>query len=450
MNPNPLIETLAEGFRKAGAGESFNYPGFHANELHEAMGGGPTSINERTAYSMAWGYSLGGKRALVSFKNVGLNDAADPFLASIQLGCHGGLVLVLFEDMDIQHSQNRMDSRYYFNFFGGLWLEPGSLREAAEIAAMSFDVSEELSTPVVIRITNILYQHPGPKVRCDQKMHKPSREIACARDPFRWVAHPMNAAGQETARLERQTRIQHWVESYCLHQECIPDRPDKIIFGAARGVSRKNALRLTTLPLPAGALIPRRTSLCRLPVYEHGTGFVTQEIRRMFAPPIRSCGMQNRRIRYKYHCREDSEALFHALRQPADRFLSGDLGEYTMDPHRTLDACLCYGSSVAVAAGVKMARPGMSVTAITGDGAYAHAGSTAFEEAVYRNLGLRVYVFDNGGLKGTGGQAVAGGIRRSEGFPNIIRLSFQDCVEHAKRLSAEPPGGPELYIVKHP
>lgn len=447
MKSPPLIQNLAFGFQEGGIGSSFNYPGFHANELHDALGGGPTSINERTAYAMAWGYSLASGRALVSFKNVGLNDAADPFLASVQLGCNGGLVLALFEDCDLQHSQNRMDSRPYFDFFGGLWFEPRTLSEARNIARDSFRLSETFSVPVVIRLTNILYHHPGPAIPPAPPQPQGPELRPFHRNPARWLAHPTHAAAQEKQRIARQTNIQDWVETRFESDPTHSATPSRILFGAPRDVPVTDAIRLDTLPLPMQGLRTRLKSDQPLPVYEHGHPYVAEKLRGLHAPAFPAHSMNNCRLRFKHHNRDACEPLYSILRENPNRCRIGDLGEYTRDPQNTLDACLCYGASVAVAGGFKLARPEMSVWAVTGDGAFAHAGSTALEELQSRNLPVRIIVMDNGGCRGTGGQSVPGGICRLEGFQNVFRISWPEIPSQRDFLATEPMNGPELILL---
>ena len=77
VKTNRVIQALADGFKDGGCKLSANYPGFHSDELHDEMGGGVTSVNEKTAYAFAWGACLAGARSVVSMKNVGLSDAAD-------------------------------------------------------------------------------------------------------------------------------------------------------------------------------------------------------------------------------------------------------------------------------------------------------------------------------------------------------------------------------------
>ena len=57
--------------------------------------------------------SYAGRRALVSFKHVGLNVAADPFMNSAVTGIDGGFVVAVADDPGMHSSQNEQDSRVY-------------------------------------------------------------------------------------------------------------------------------------------------------------------------------------------------------------------------------------------------------------------------------------------------------------------------------------------------
>ncbi len=454
----PVIAALAAGFKEGGCRFSFNYPGFHANELHDALGGGNTSINERTAMAMGWGASLAGVRGVVSFKNVGLNDAADPYLHANLLGCHGGLVVGVFEDCDIEHSQNRQDSRPYFDMFGGLWIEPRSVRDAYETARDAFDLSERLGTPITLRITNVAYAwRKHIKLESRERLGK-NRPFL--RDPARWVAHPSHAAKQETELHKRRAAIACYVtERFCgdaLSGWRSGGVYKRIIFGARREVNREKAIRINTLPLPENILRDILATQPDLAVHENGQPYVANLLRSLTGRCQPSYLMNNRRLRFQHHNRQAYEPLFGRLRMPGKRIIIGDLGEYTMDPWHTLDACLCYGASVAVAMGCLLyfqkdgRTPPGSVIAVTGDAAFAHSGALAFDEAVCRNLPVKVIVFDNGGSRGTGGQSIPGGIRRVEGWHNVrhFDMASMDSLDDLMEILLANNSGPALCIVK--
>jgi indolepyruvate ferredoxin oxidoreductase, alpha subunit len=444
---NPLISSLASGFKQSQAALSFCYPGFHANELHDALAGGPVSINERTAWAMAWGASLAGARSVCSFKNVGLNDAADPFLASVQLGCNAGLVLVLFEDCDIEHSQNRMDSRPYFDFFGGFWMEPTSLADAWQMATRSFAISEHLQTPVVIRITNALYakQSSPSETNLRNSEQSPQGPNSFPRNPQRWVAHPVNANMQEESRLRRNRLAISTAEDIFRRTNTAlltEDTPiTRIICGARRDVSAENALFLNTLPLPEQSLISLRPRIENLPVHENGCPFLWQKLRLLFSSfQAAQVSMNNTRLRFKYHCNDNHERLFRALRSISHRVVFGDLGQFTNDPAKTVDACLCYGASIAAASGFLLADSQARTFAISGDAAFAHAGALALLDAVSRKIPLDVIVFLNGGAQGTGGQKVPDVQHGFINNPNIDAFCFstENLPEMISVINAKP------------
>src|SRR4030065_86412 len=100
-------EAIALGAVHAGLSAGYSYPGTPASEIMEYLIrlAGETkaftavwSVNEKVAYEEALGASFAGKRALVSFKHVGLNVAADPFMNSAITGANGGLLVVRAHD----------------------------------------------------------------------------------------------------------------------------------------------------------------------------------------------------------------------------------------------------------------------------------------------------------------------------------------------------------------
>ena len=144
------------------------------------------------------------------------------------------------------------------------------------------------------------------------------------------------------------------------------------------------------------------------------------------------------------------EKLFAALRAVPGALVAGDLGGYTMDPARTIQFCLCYGVAPAVAMGLAEASAGgPRIFCIAGDGAYLHSGQACLYEMVARGVNVAVFVFENGGTFGTGGQRIPGDLRAR---PGSVRFHERDLVaETPESLSAFvralPPDGIDLTIV---
>lgn len=118
-------EAVALAAVHAGLTAGYSYPGTPASEIMEYLiriseGGkkfiAKWCVNEKVACEEALGVSFAGKRAMVSFKHVGLNVAADPFINSAITGANGGLVVVVADDPGMHSSQDEQDSRYYADF----------------------------------------------------------------------------------------------------------------------------------------------------------------------------------------------------------------------------------------------------------------------------------------------------------------------------------------------
>lgn len=425
------IAWLAAGLRDAGVSLVTNHPGFRSNEVQSVYHGeaAVTSVNERTAFSIAWGHAMAGCRAVTAFKNVGLNDAADPFVNSQWLRIPAAFVVMLFDDTDVEFSQIWMDARHYHTLGPAPWLEPATLAEARSFIPLACEWSEAWNGPVVLRITNALLtrgsgQPPPPSVP------RAPAPRPFAREPVHRVVHPSNhQAHQKDLSARRQTAA---ALSWSLFQKTNPHWEHArtltgalhLVAGSARppaNASRSRVVRLPALPVPEALLTTSRAD--RWIVREHGGPVVACEIARLLGSPrvepVSSGALSPNR---SYHCREDLAPVYSLLRSAPDAIVIGDVGGHTMDPARSLDACLCYGSSVAVAIGAALARPDAAVVCVTGDGAFYHSGEAALAEAAARNVSLLVIVLDNGGCKGTGGQMPSSaGIRPQPGW------TFRSC-----------------------
>lgn len=101
----------------------------------------------------ALGMSYMGKRALVCMKHVGMNVCADAFMNAAITGVNGGLVVVAADDPSMHSSQNEQDSRFYAKFAMIPCFEPTNQQEAYEMTKEAFRLSEELRTPILLRVT---------------------------------------------------------------------------------------------------------------------------------------------------------------------------------------------------------------------------------------------------------------------------------------------------------
>ena len=122
------------------------YPGNPSSEIIESLAGvDPArglyvewSVNEKVAYEEALGVSFAGKRSLVSFKHVGLNVAADPFMNSAITGANGGFLVVSADDPGMHSSQNEQDSRFYARFARIPCFEPADHQECYDLTREAY------------------------------------------------------------------------------------------------------------------------------------------------------------------------------------------------------------------------------------------------------------------------------------------------------------------------
>lgn len=425
MTNNQVIEALSKGLLDGGCKYTSNFPGFKSHEIFFSLGGKEISINERVAYEMAFGASLAGKRSVVSFKGSGMNFAADDYLHSVINGINAGLVCVLTDDIEAVSSPERQDSRPYFDLFGGLWLEPTSVQQAYDFGYDSLRWSEELDVPIVIRLTNQFFKLEGSFVR------KESLELNISIENRREKYVSYWKKRQDNLNLKNQ-KIASFVES--LYS---PSKSSKqngtIIFGncldeISNLSSDQDSLFLYTLPLPKKLISNFCNNKVKLTVIEQGRAFVSDKIKQ---------DLSNRVILSNTGAYKDQsgawtvfnsqEKLFKALSNTDPSFVVGDEGTFTDESTKTIDTCLCMGSSIGITAG--LAVNGVKFPwCVTGDASFNLTGYQSITEAKAHNLNMGIIVFDNGMAKSTGGQRIVGDIRDITGV-NKIDTAYEQTSE---------------------
>ncbi|RLC03723.1 MAG: indolepyruvate ferredoxin oxidoreductase subunit alpha, partial [Deltaproteobacteria bacterium] len=154
-------EAIARGAIEAGVAFATTYPGTPSSEIslnlfqmsQESDFYFEYSTNEKVALEVAAAAANSGLRTFCMMKHVGLNVAADPLMTLAYVGVTGGMVILTADDPAMFSSQNEQDNRYYAKFGNLPMLEPSSVPEAKEMIKYAFDLSEELSQPVLLRTT---------------------------------------------------------------------------------------------------------------------------------------------------------------------------------------------------------------------------------------------------------------------------------------------------------
>jgi len=109
------------------------------------------SANEKVAFEIALGASIGGDRAMVCLKSVGMNITIDPIMTANLTGVNAGLVILLGDDPGALLSQNEQDTRLIMDFVELPLMEPSSSQEAKDMIIKAFELSEEFQTIVIVR-----------------------------------------------------------------------------------------------------------------------------------------------------------------------------------------------------------------------------------------------------------------------------------------------------------
>jgi indolepyruvate ferredoxin oxidoreductase alpha subunit len=155
-------EAAARGVIEAGVKFAIGYPGTPSTEVIENLIQcskehgiqAEWAVNEKVAFDVATGISLGGERCIVTMKSAGLNVASDSILSVAYGDVIGGLVLYVADDVGAHSGMEEQDSREYtatcpLPMFDA-W-DPTSLRD---MVVAAFDLSERYKIPVMVRSTS--------------------------------------------------------------------------------------------------------------------------------------------------------------------------------------------------------------------------------------------------------------------------------------------------------
>lgn len=446
-------EAIARGARDAGVRVASGYPGTPSTEILEALvrldPGRSVYVewatNEKVALDVALGAAMGGARALVTMKHVGLNVAADTFMTAAYTGAQGGLVLVSADDPGMHSSQNEQDNRLFARFAGVPLLEPADSQEAHDITRLGFELSERFDVPVVLRTTTRV-SHARGVVTPWPPVEPPLPGFRRNRPKF--VMLPGYARGRHRVVLERLAALQAESERSPLNRVEMRDRrlgvlTSGIVYHYVREVlPEASVLKLgLSFPVPVRLVREFAASVERLLVVEELEPFLEDHLRaaglevqgKAFFPREGELGPEQVRRGFQQAGWLPEPAAsaaaaplptvhrppvmcpgcphvapFYALREMG-AVVNGDIGCYTLaagEPLAAMDTCVAMGSSIGMAIGLARSggAPGPVVAAI-GDSTFLHGGLPALADAVYNGTRLTVLILDNGTTAMTGGQA---------------------------------------------
>ncbi len=452
-------EAIAEGVLEAGAHFASAYPGTPSTEILETLsrrGGIHTewAPNEKVAYEAAYGASLGGARAVVSMKHVGVNVAADPLFSSSYSGVNGGLVLVSAEDPAMHSSQNAQDNRQLARAAKIPVLEPSDSQEAKDFTVRAFEISERFDTPVMLRVTTRICHSMSP-VETERDRTWPTAPIrSYDRDFQKHVLLPANARHRH-AFVERRTEE---LEEFAARARDLNriewgDRTVGVITsGVAYQYVRETMPDVSILklgmphPLPRDLVREFAAGVDEVYVVEELDPFIEMQVRALGIPVIGkeifpiTGELGPDRVERGFRMGGNGlppggsvpESVFASPRLPLrppvlcagcghrgvfftlsklGLVVTGDIGCYTLGALRPLDSmdtCLCMGASIGMAHGMESAFRAAGderrVVGVIGDSTFMHSGITGLINTVYNGGSSTILVLDNGTTAMTGHQ----------------------------------------------
>lgn len=454
---------IAKGILEAGAGLVAGYPGTPSSEIIESLvalkGDRPMhvewSVNEKVALEVAIGASWAGTRSAATMKHVGLNVAADPFMTLAYLGVGAGMIVVSADDPYCHSSQNEQDSRRYAQFASIPCLDPADPQEAKDMAIFGFDLSERFNVPVMLRPTTRV-SHARADVEIGE--YRRSRgEAKFVKNPSRRVALPVHARPLHTELLKKQPEIEGALEAAPWNRLELKGDHGVIASGIAALYAEEairdldldmSFLKVGTFPAPTAMIEKLLKNVSKVMVVEELEPVLEEQvlmIARKANPdveilgkdgsipregeldflPVRNAVAEMEGLPERMQVRIEAagkilpprppalcpgcshRATYYAMRKAFGRnaIYPSDIGCYTMAVGMgTVDTCLCMGSSITLASGIRFGGETGPICCSLGDSTFLHGGMTGLLNAAYNRARITVTVLDNSTTAMTGHQ----------------------------------------------
>ena len=463
-------EAIARGAWEAGVKFAAGYPGTPSTEILETIAkkypevDAQWSANEKVAFEEGMGAAIGGLRVLVTMKMVGLNVAADSFMVFPYAGTNGGFVVISADDPGMHSSQNEQDNRYLALMAKVPVLEPSDAQECKDYIQIGFELSEQFSTPVMLRTTTRLAHHKGlvefgDRVEVAQKNFVPDPKrfsVPIYRTLLRPGVEKRLADLREYAETTPLNRLE-WrtgQSGVAPAQGSIGFITSGIAYQYVREVMPEaSVFRLgMTHPLPARSLREFCAAHEKIYVVEEGEAFIEDHIKSIgitnivgksifgvigeYSPDRLAQALKLSKSAAIDFAREINilprppmfcvgcghRTVFDSLRQ-LKVTVAGDIGCYTMGalpPYEASHTTFCMGSGIGTAFGLERAGHDRTV-AIIGDSTFVHSGLPSLIDAVYNGSSLTLIILDNSttGMTGQQPHAAAGRTLRGKPAPKV-------------------------------
>lgn len=439
-------EAVARGLYEAGVTVVSSYPGTPSTEITEAVTKydeiySEWAPNEKVAFEVAFGASLGGARSFCAMKHVGLNVAADPLYTASYIGVNGGMVCAVADDPGMHSSQNEQDSRHHAIASKVPMLEPSDSAECLGYTMQAYELSERFDTPVLLRLSTRISHSRSIVVTGERQARE---NLPYVRNVAKNVMMPAMAKARHIDVEARTEALRAWAETSGINRAEYHDKSIGVICAGTTYMYAREALgdRVSYFklgmvnPLPVDALKAFAAQVGRLIVIEELDDVIETHCRKLGLTvegkslfPL--CGEFSQSMVRKAVLGTENEyrtypgeiparppvlcagcphrGLYYAIK-PFKPYVSGDIGCYTLGasaPLSMMDACVCMGASVSALHGFNTARgkeQARRSLAVIGDSTFIHSGITGLIDIVYNKGISTVVVLDNSTTGMTGHQ----------------------------------------------
>ncbi len=455
-------EAMARGAYEAGCTVASAYPGTPSTEILENFAPyegvyAEWAPNEKVAFEVAAGASIGGARSLTTMKHVGLNVAADPLFTMAYEGVNGGFVVVTADDPGMHSSQNEQDNRYYAPHAKVAMVEPSDSQECKDFMKMAFEISEKFDTVVLFRSTTRI-SHSKTIVELGEVNKVGVKPYT--KNIQKYVMIPAHARAKHFEVEERLEALRKYSNNCSLNSVEYGNKKIGIItsgisYQYAKEVFGDDASYLKiglSYPLPDEMIREFSSNVDKIYIIEENDPYIETAVKAMGISCIGKelipiCGELNPDIIRKALLKEakpvtystDVKAparppvlcpgcphrgIFHAVSKYKDVVASGDIGCYTlgmMAPLNVTDTVICMGASISGGIGIQKAnlmgdRQG-KIFSFIGDSTFFHSGVTGLINAVYNNSPIVTVILDNRITGMTGHQENPGTGKTLQGKP---------------------------------
>lgn len=439
-------EAVARGLYEAGVTVVSSYPGTPSTEITEAVTKydeiySEWAPNEKVAFEVAFGASLGGARNFCAMKHVGLNVAADPLYTASYIGVNGGMVCAVADDPGMHSSQNEQDSRHHAIASKVPMLEPSDSAECLGYTMQAYELSERFDTPVLLRLSTRISHSRSIVVTGERQARE---NLPYVRNVAKNVMMPAMAKARHIDVEARTEALRAWAETSGINRVEYHDKSIGVICAGTTYMYAREALgdRVSYFklgmvnPLPVDALKAFAAQVGRLIVIEELDDVIETHCRKLgltlegkslfplcgeFSQSMVRKAVLGTANEYRTYPGEiparppvlcagcPHRGLYYAIK-PFKPYVSGDIGCYTLGasaPLSMMDACVCMGASVSALHGFNTARgkeQARRSLAVIGDSTFIHSGITGLIDIVYNKGISTVVVLDNSTTGMTGHQ----------------------------------------------